>query len=230
MKSQLVVSALLVVAIVLSLALPWYPAVTNQAVTQTFTYTYDIPTTSTRLQSIYTLPSPISLEGLHASTSSGPSNFIQDLANVSLDTGSLVHVNFVGCQFCLISIAQVFGNKIVVYSVLGSSTGDFVVTASGMHTILVENIGASTDQVYSVVITADVPQVGVSSETRTNTVSYTPNNAANLSPILILSSGSASNLSAFLVILAILVISLAISVFAPGGNFTLKLPRRRKRN
>lgn len=108
MKSQLVVSALLVVAIVLSLALPWYPAVTNQAVTQTFTYTYDIPTTSTRLQSIYTLPSPISLEGLHASTSSGPSNFIQDLANVSLDTGSLVHVNFVGCQFCLISIAQVF--------------------------------------------------------------------------------------------------------------------------
>ena len=219
---------LLVVAIVLSLALPWYPAGTNQAVTQTFTYTYDVPTTSTQLQTIYTLPSPITLEGLRASTSDRPPNFIQDLANVSLATGSVVHVNFVGCQTCLITIAQVFGNRITVYSVPGSSTGEFIVPVSGMHTIVVENFGASTDQVSSVVITADVAHAGVNSETGTNTVSYTPYNTAYLSPILILASGLVSNLSAFFVILAILVVSLAISVFAPGGSFTLKIPRRRR--
>lgn len=230
MKSQIVVSALLVVAIVLSLVLPWYPAVTSQAVTQTLTYTYQLPTTPTRLQTIYTLPSPITLESPHASTSSRPSNFYQELANVSLDTGSVVHVNFVGCQICEIIIAQNFGNKITVYSVLGSSKGDFIVTTSGMHTIVVENFGASTDQVSSVVITADVPQVGISSETGTNTVSYATYSAANLSPILILASGLASNLSAFFVILAILVVSLAISVFGSVGNFTLKIPRRRTHN
>jgi hypothetical protein len=161
--------------------------------------------------------------------------FYNELGGVVLQKGSVVQVQFTGCGTCSIFIAENFGSKLTVYDVTGSSIADFLVPESGIYTITVDDIGASTGVVSSVMITADVPQVVVGAETGTNVAPYTIYGREYMSPMVILALGLPSNLTVFFLIIVLLLLATSFSIIALFGgltssaHLTIKVSRRRKR-
>ncbi len=64
MKTVIASSLVLIVAAI-ALVLPWYPVTTSQVVPQTQSYTtqFEVPTTTSQMQTVYTLPNPVTIPG-----------------------------------------------------------------------------------------------------------------------------------------------------------------------
>lgn len=209
-------AVLLVVAIVLSLALPWYPVVRNHAVTQIFTYTYQVPTVSYQTPlTVYTLSAPVTLQGLFESGAT-LSQVVQDVGDVNLMAGSMVEVTATQCQYCSTTLTEDFGSsQPSVFAITGSGDGHFIVADAGEYKISVGNVGTSQDQISSIVITESMQQNTQQDETGNNVVSYTTYNTTLASPISILASGQPSDFTNFYLLLALLAAALCATVAFP---------------
>lgn len=203
-------AAILVIVAVVTLVLPWYPVVETQTVTQTFTYSYQIPSQSYQTQTVYTLPSPVQLQGLFQ-TGATFGQVYKDLGDVSLQSGWTVHVQVTECQYCNIGLSKDFGNNATVYSVQGSAQGNFIVPESGQYKIDIGNLGNTQEQVTAISVTADVPQNKTETQFGHNTVSVTSYSIVNIAPIGMVHSGVGNSM--FFIALVIFGAALAIVLF-----------------
>ena len=223
MKSAVVGAIVVCVIVLVLLVVPWYPVVTSQNVTQSITFTYQVATQTYQLQNIYSLPSPITLQGFFQSGSTSSQAF-QDLGDVALQANSLVAVEVNQCQNCDLGISKDFGDKATVYSVLGSSfSGDFLVPDSGQYKISVGNLGNTVDQVTSIVITANIPQNIMASQVGYNTVEVTTYSVDALAPSLII------GLLPSLAILGVIALVVVVLVLFDRGFLIMTKRRRRRR-
>lgn len=187
---------------------------------ESFTYTYQVPTVTYQSKNVYTLPEPITLQGFFQSGATA-SQVYQDLGDVALQANSSVAVQVNQCQNCDLGISKDFGDKATVYSVSGSSSsGDFIVPDSGQYKIAVDNLGTTTDQVTSIVITANVPQPSMQTTLGYNTIAVTQYSMVAHAPYLVL------GLLPSLIILGVIVLVVAILFLFDRGIVIMDARRR----
>ncbi|MGA2784753.1 MAG: hypothetical protein ABSF09_08660 [Candidatus Bathyarchaeia archaeon] len=205
-------------AIVLWVWLPWYPVISSQTTAQSFTYS---PLrTSSRSLTLYNLPAAVTLQGLPTSSSSAASsNFFQDLGDISLQPGWVMHLQVSQCQSCYTTISQDFGINATVFDVGGPAKGDFLVVMSGRYKIMIENLGPSEGQVTSIIITADMIQSG--DDTRTNMITYTKDDISKMAPITLFATGHVADYATLVILIAIIVVALAVSLYSSVRNLKL---------
>ncbi len=154
---------LLLAIVLVAFVVPWFPTVNNRGVKRTFTdaYTdsYQLTTQGYQTQTIYTVPNPVMLP---ASTS----EIVQEL---SLQEGSIVHVQLNSCDSCVMLIAPTFSNTAGAYLTGSSTSGSFTPMTTGRYAIDLDNTGKTDGQFSSIVLTADVPQTVVRTVIKSNT-------------------------------------------------------------
>lgn len=230
LKIRVIVSAILVAAVVLVLVAPWYPVVRNWQVTQTYTdpYTYSYQVTSADYQSntVYALPSPVTLQGYLQSGATFDQVFKSE-GDITLQSGSMVTVDVSQCTSCVTSLDEDFGSKSTVFSVAGPTSGDFTVTDSGSYKISIFNAGTTADQVTSITIIANVPQVStptiVLSDNVSNTVTVTQYSVTTLQPFNVLGTLPS------LIVVVVMVLLLAFFVLIDFGLIQISTRRRRRK-
>jgi hypothetical protein len=189
----IIASSAVVIIALLSFAVPWYPVVNQRYVTQTFTdaytNTYQVPTQSSQGQTIFTLSSPIELQGM-LQQGTTYSDVLETLGSVRLQMGTIILVQVIQCTFCYVNIKQEFGNDADVFLVSGSTTGSFMAMNVGGYNITVGNTGSTEGQISFMDLIADAPQnrmqTTLDSNTQYNTVTLTQYsvNASSLYTVL----------------------------------------------
>ncbi|MGD0424719.1 MAG: zinc ribbon domain-containing protein [Candidatus Bathyarchaeia archaeon] len=204
--TNILVPVVLILAAGLALGLPWYPVVTEATVTQTLTYTYNLPTqTYQNGQPVWTLGSPVTLQGWFQSGATFERVF-KDLDDVSLTADWTVNVHVTQCQFCITSVAEDFGNKETVYALTGTGTGSFIVPKSGPYKISVTNFGNTEDQVTAISMTADEPQNVIEPMTGSNIVTYTTYAVVTQTPIYMLLPSFANTPVPYILLIVVLLV------------------------
>lgn len=219
---------LLVVAIA-AFTVPWYPVVNNWYVTQTFTgaYSYEVSTQSYRTQAVYRLPSPVTLPGFFQQGAAQSAAY-KILDNVSLQTGSIIHVQVTQCDNCDVVVGQAFGNYATVYDLTGSGSDSFIVPASGIYSIIVDNDGDTRDQISSLVLTANVPQNGMTTMigSNLNTGTITQYSVKASSPYTVL--GISPTLAIFAVLVLVVLLTFLFEQRIIRAQKATKRRRRRR--
>ncbi|MGP8069871.1 MAG: hypothetical protein ACLP5V_08280 [Candidatus Bathyarchaeia archaeon] len=223
MKSAIIGLIIALVIVIVLLATPWYPVVTNRNVSQTFAYTYQIASQSYQFQNVYTLQNPITLQGLFQSGAT-LSQAYQDLGDITLQANSQVAVTINECSVCGLSISKDFGDKETVYSVSGSSSsGDFLVPDSGQYKMSVLNLGTTSNQVNSISITANIPQNSAVSQVGYNTVEARSYSVVGVAPSFVI------GLLPSITSLALIAIIVVVLVLFDKGILIIGTRRRRRR-
>ena len=226
MQTRIIAAAIIVAVAALVLFTPWYPSVGTQVVTQTFTFAYSYPTTTSndQVQTVYNLTSAIMLQGLFQSGATF-SNVYNDIKDVGLVAGATVTVTVQQCQNCATALDKDFAEKSTVFSLYGSGVGDFVVPETGQYKLYVSNLGTTQDQVTSINISEDIPQsiVGSQTEYETHTVNVTEYSVRSVGPYLIMGILSAA------LIVAILALPLVALIAIEFGLIQVSVANRRRK-
>lgn len=204
------------------LFISWYPVVSSHDVTQPFTYSYQVQTSTQQTRNLYTLPNPVTLQGFVAvlQQSSNFSQTFRKLGDIALQSGWTVHVQVTQCQYCGTTIGEDFGSNTTVYSVTSSSRGTFIVVDAGQYAINIGNIGPTSGEVASLTVTADIPQNTMQTQLGYNTATVTIYSVASVPLYTVL--GIFPSL-AILVIIALIVV---LTVLLEQGLIQVRLRRR----
>ena len=159
------VTGLLLTVVAIALVLPWYPVTKSQMVPQIQTYTnlFEVPTESYQSVTVYTLPSPVTVQTANqggqceaAWTYCNIAAFFKS-QNFSLQAGAIYTVSVVQCQECgLFIFEQSLG--FTSFDILGSGTKSFTASSSGTYLVYIANLGNSPDTVSSISITGNIPE------------------------------------------------------------------------
>jgi hypothetical protein len=226
LQTRIIVTAVILAVALVVLLFPWYPVVTSQVLARTFTYSYSyqVPTLSYASEGIYTLSNPITLQGFFQSGAQ-LSEVYQDLGDVNLQNGWVIHVQVVQCQNCYTDLSKDFGSKETVYSLGGSGEGNIIIADSGQYKIGVDNLGTTRDQVTSISITADVPRSDFNtiSNVGHNTVTVAQHSVTTLAAYLVL------GMVPSLIVLVVIIVLLGMAVLFDLGLIQVSRRRRRRR-
>ena len=213
---NILVSAVILLVTILVLVTPLFPVPVSQEVVQTNSYTtqFQVPTTTYEVQTIYSLPRPVTLMGL----TGPPATAIFVSTEFKLQSNFMYEAE-VTCQPCETgkgSIAFLFlfpqGNNTLLeyplrYDVPGQGHGNLTVSRSGVYGIVMYCINSCTISTLSIIVS--VPYSFQLTETATtyNTVTMTEHSQTTV-PIYtilgVLASGAILVLLALLVVLSIL--------------------------
>jgi len=211
------VTGLLLTVVAIVLVLPWYPVTKSQMVPQIQTYTnlFEVPTESYQSVTVYTLPSPVTVQTANrggqckaAWNDCNVAAFFKS-QNFSLQAGASYTVSVVQCQECALFIfEQSFGFH--SFDILGSGAKSFTASSSGTYWVYFANLGNSPDTVSSISITGSVPEsvVVVQTHIAYATTSVTQYSQTMLSPYTALGITTSASLVLLLAIMIVIVIIL----------------------
>ena len=164
------VSLLIFVVAALLLATPWYPVATTQRATNTFSQIftrtlaagYQVSSISLQSQTVYTLASPITIQGTQNVLN--PGSWTSN--DFKLEVGSFLSVNFTGQG--VVGICEDFSRFASVDFTLNGkppSQGNATVPESGPYHVIIHNFGTSPITATSITVIEETPVIVSSGET-----------------------------------------------------------------
>jgi hypothetical protein len=130
---------------------------------QTYTYLFEVPTSSNQSVTVYTLPNPVTIQTANQGGQCGTAWHYCNVTaffmsqDFSLQAGATYTVSVIQCRECRLFI---FGQSLgsTDFDILGSGTKSFIAWSSGTYWVYVANLGNSSDTVSSISITGSIPQ------------------------------------------------------------------------
>ena len=140
-----------------------------------------------------------------------------------LQVGSMVDVNVVDCNLCVLVVETDTSNVRSFYSVSGSGEGTFIVPDSNPFKVVVTNFGSSADTLTSIVIVANVPQNSTQTELGYNNFTVAQFSVATLAPVLVL------GILPSLAILSVIIVVVVVLVLLDRGIIVIATHHRKRR-
>lgn len=220
----------MLIVVAIALFAPWYSVTTSQVVPEVQNYTTQLeaPTTSLQMETVYTLPNPITIPAY-----GGAQNIVSALtapwvsSSFNLQVGSSISATVIG-QTYVIGIYENFSPYHDVDFTLNGkvpSPGNAVVPESGPYVVEIVNLNSAPITINAISVVESMSQSVEAYQTLTTytTTPLTQYSQTTVSPYTIL-GGIASA-----VILVLLALVLVLSILLDRDIITLSTKRHRKR-